>query len=1115
MERALLSSMSGTKDGTGDGSGPRGRDAAERKGVYGKGPGDGEGQGLYAGSNLIDQSQPWQGRMWFTTTAHTSAGPCACPSGCSDCVYRSPVAYNNTNVNYRPLYNGSTPTSLLLGTRGVEGGGGGTFVQDGPNLLESCPAVEELVCVTCDNTRGYYPAVYAGHFTSEAGVSSTGSGFTCIYVEKCATLSSACGINFTFVELFQTVGVLFLFFLALFGIYSGIRRFKYMLYTCDPNLYIEENNPNYPPIRRPPELKPGQFTWLSQAWHATDTDLIKAITTDELMLLRWFRVVYYWFFGGTLFCAPVLMTLYFIESRLSSLSLEDEAVLGLKRVTIATVETPWVFWVVVVEMWLLSIWLVYLLGRETKKYAQLCWRLPPARVGIKSRAIIVNDIPMLTTEPMPESVLKRTHESSLMSALNTALPGRYSARSSISPRSSVSPESNIGLGEERQEESGLNFETTVNSSLTSGKVWLKRNFSQFKDLIDFKSEDITNLRAYTGDEIEAAVKDKMESVFGQGCVVQCILARDTRQIDKLAGEWHAVDDRYKQALIAENNLIVTIKDLEEDLGGANTSADDGGESGGLPPHITAQDREDGAKFKNKLNTLRRKLTKTKKLREALGTSTSEALLNFNAARSDYLQDLTPSPSAVVLFGRQMDAVIASQVQFESIFGRWHTDAAPGPNDLVWHNLALTSQQRFRKNMRARAIAFIMVLFFMVPVNGLVWIVSKARNDIINVFGEGLFKVLVGLVLTLFLVLGHIISRALSRQYGHISKSRMDVSGASIYFWLLVFNLFLGNLSDRPVWDDLLNWVEQPGLVLHQLILRVVETSTFFLQFCMLRIAQSCPLELIHPPFQLGFLVKTIMHRLRSRQMPTRKMILNWTQPEDTPLHRVPAQTMVVFFLGSMYCVVAPFFLPVCGIFFSLFYLFFKHNLVYHYMQPYISGQTLWPWLVTKTFSCLIISQVVLMLGLPTLAKQSNWYLRLALLPLPFVSFMQINRTYEILQEARKVPVHKENDGVDQEDIDNQGVVTETLQNIKTVGRIFKGVNRTTSVVDRNKNLNTSQQAAAMEVRQRVAEGSWRSYQPINLWPNLSERAAASLIIKRWRQNKAKMDAKKKDHLKKM
>jgi len=38
----------------------------------------------------------------------------------------------------------------------------------------------------------------------------------------------------------------------------------------------------------------------------------------------------------------------------------------------------------------------------------------------------------------------------------------------------------------------------------------------------------------------------------------------------------------------------------------------------------------------------------------------------------------------------------------------------------------------------------------------------------------------------------------------------------------------------------------------------VDTSTFFMQFCLLRVAQSCPLELIHPPFHLGFVVKTMV-----------------------------------------------------------------------------------------------------------------------------------------------------------------------------------------------------------------------------------------------------------------
>ena len=155
----------------------------------------------------------------------------------------------------------------------------------------------------------------------------------------------------------------------------------------------------------------------------------------------------------------------------------------------------------------------------------------------------------------------------------------------------------------------------------------------------------------------------------------------------------------------------------------------------------------------------------------------------------------------------MDAVIAGQVQIDSNFGSWHTEPAPGPNDVVWHNVALTSKQRWRKNMKARLFAGLMVVFFMVPVNFLVAAIASGRQEIVDGLGEGVYRVLVGLILTVFLVIGHIASLVLSRQYGFAAVSQMDVAGASIYFWLLVLNLFLGNLSDRPVWEDLLDWVQ--------------------------------------------------------------------------------------------------------------------------------------------------------------------------------------------------------------------------------------------------------------------------------------------------------------------
>ena len=121
------------------------------------------------------------------------------------------------------------------------------------------------------------------------------------------------------------------------------------------------------------------------------------------------------------------------------------------------------------------------------------------------------------------------------------------------------------------------------------------------------------------------------------------------------------------------------------------------------------------------------------------------------------------------------------MQIDSTFGSWRTDPAPGPNDLVWHNTALTTKQRWRKAAWAKLYATLMVVFFMVPSTCSLPRSLRGVQEIVEGLGEGFFKVIVGLILTIFLVVGHILSYKISRQYGMIARSKMDVTGASIYF----------------------------------------------------------------------------------------------------------------------------------------------------------------------------------------------------------------------------------------------------------------------------------------------------------------------------------------------
>ena len=51
-------------------------------------------------------------------------------------------------------------------------------------------------------------------------------------------------------------------------------------------------------------------------------------------------------------------------------------------------------------------------------------------------------------------------------------------------------------------------------------------------------------------------------------------------------------------------------------------------------------------------------------------------------------------------------------------------------------------------------------------------------------------------------------------------------------------------------------------------------------------------------------------------------------------------------------------------------------------------------------------------------------------------------------------------------------------------------------------LNLTAEEARSEVQRLIDMGVWRNYQPISIWPQVNERAAASLIIRRWREKKS-------------
>ena len=98
------------------------------------------------------------------------------------------------------------------------------------------------------------------------------------------------------------------------------------------------------------------------------------------------------------------------------------------------------------------------------------------------------------------------------------------------------------------------------------------------------------------------------------------------------------------------------------------------------------------------------------------------------------------------------------------------------------------------------------------------------------------------------------------------------------------------------------------------------------------------------------------------------------------------------------------------------------------------------------------------------------------------------RSKELLQIALKRPMYTDNVDETEEDIKKARAGVIRAQQVKEAHEGDLGLHKHKSV------------------EELLETGAWQGYMPSNLWPLASERAAASVVLKRWRQYKAKKAA---------
>jgi len=1010
--------------------------------------------GAYTTPQDLASRQPWSANAWVTATIVKADGSaCPCPDACkSDCAVRSSWLFDSAATDFRTIHllqDDSKPPSVKTGqtsnnvvTLDYSGG-----AESGGVLANNCPPLDYMQCIECDTANGYYPTVVSGEYSIE-GIRNTGTGVACYYVETCKE-GDSCDTTITLNDLGSLVGVYAGVFGVLLLLFVALRKVGWLRMAIDSAAYVEKGNPKFPPreIPIPMPRETHRFAWLVDAWKRDNQWMKEFTTPDEYMLVRWFKLASRFFFLSSLMCCTILMPLYDNDTSVETSGRVIDALdnMGISKYTLLNARTSSSYGACIAMTWIVSLFLAALIHFESRKYITMMWSVDPNKTGIKANAIVVKDIPLLTTAPVPNKLAK-------LGAANI---------NSLQTRS--------GTVKKIFEEDEIGCLQKFKHLITDGTIQTL--------------EDQSKLRLLYKEETMNLLLNKFERVLGKDCIAFKMLASDTRRLDAAAQKWAAAREMVTQTMQAIDDL----KDMEK--------------SG----TITNKERKQLSKFETiELDDLKRK--------EAL------AFDDFINIRDEYINNQAPASSAVVVFARQMDAVIASQIQVDSVPGQWVTEQAPGNSDVVWHNLALTTVERARKTTNSAIFAFFLCLFFMYPVNAVIAAMSDVKGDIVSVFGEAVYNVIVSIILTIFLVIGHVLSLVVSRRTGYVAISSMDAFGASMYFWLLILNLVLGNLSSTPLWEDILDWIKKPHLFTYQFILRLMNTSSFFLQFIMLRCATSPVLEIIHPPVLLGFVTKCLLYRSRARTWPALAKRLVWAQPTPTPSHRVPAQAMLVFFIGTIYAVVAPILLPVCSLFFFFFYIFWKHNMVYHYIQQYSSGTSMWMWLVNKMFFSLVFMQLIVAFGLPTLGFDTMRY-RVYVLPLVFLTAVKWAQINVMLKQALKVPVYtapvKEDkdegfgDASGSESRASEGEITVTTTKIslpklrKQIRGVVPNEEMRSSTRKHQNVLASSREAGKAEMEYKIKKGIWQTYAPSVLWPLAAEKSAGSIFLRRWKQIKAR------------
>ncbi|KAK9843537.1 hypothetical protein WJX81_008012 [Elliptochloris bilobata] len=351
------------------------------------------------------------------------------------------------------------------------------------------------------------------------------------------------------------------------------------------------------------------------------------------------------------------------------------------------------------------------------------------------------------------------------------------------------------------------------------------------------------------------------------------------------------------------------------------------------------------------------------------------------------------PSALTTFRERRDQAIASTSMLHHDRRAWLTQAAPGPDDIIWRNLGW---RRWERQLRTGAawVAFFALVSFYIPVVTAIQALLQVEKLVTlpglrellqtwPLLASAVSSFLPQLTLRVFLALLPTLLALLGRAEGRVAESQVEFGCVRRYFIFQVLTVFFASFIAGSFLNQIQQFANAPATIFSVLGTAAPQTATFFMSYLLLLGFTTKPLLFL----RLTDLIKFwVMSRLSSTERAKARL---WENQFIDFGYEVPDHMMALL-LGLVFCIVAPPIAVIAAAYFLVNSIIARYQLCYVYTPRFETGGQIWSEVSNQAFFALLTFQVVMfgLLGLKSSGVGSAALQTVALLPLPLLTLAQ-------------------------------------------------------------------------------------------------------------------------------